>query len=429
MNLEAAEPTVGTGVWTSLTGADISNPDLANTEVANLEEGDNIFVWTLSNGACENYDADTVVVTVSLIPNDLAFAGADFNACGEDAYFLSATTPIVASGMWTQSQVQASLGVVILDPTDPETGLSGLQVGNTYEFFWTLSQGVCEAYASDAVSLTVYEEPLLNAHVLEHDVYSCGEISLDISATEPGLGYGIWTSPTGATIVDPYEATAIVDDLTQGENIFIWTLSEGPCENYSSDTMSVFFEGVPTANADIYNIFFADSIYSEDVLVNDELGDVLEWDIRLIEGPKFGSLEGGVEDGIFNYVPDRNYFGVDEFIYELCNVNCPTQCDTAIVKFNIAGTTVSGDCWVPNIISPNGDGANDAFVVPCLDAYPNNKIRVYNRWGDRVYAEGPYLNDWEGTYRGERLPPGTYFYIIELAEGIEPLQGYFTLLR
>ena len=117
-------------------------------------------------------------------------------------------------------------------------------------------------------------------------------------------------------------------------------------------------------------------------------------------------------------------------IYQVCNVNCPEICDTAIVNIQVKGLPITGDCWVPNVMTPNGDGLNDLLKIPCLTAFPDNEIRVYNRWGDRVYDSAPYNNNWGGTFKGELLPPGTYYYILRLSpEDTEGTQGFFTILR
>ena len=80
----------------------------------------------------------------------------------------------------------------------------------------------------------------------------------------------------------------------------------------------------------------------------------------------------------------------------------------------VIGTSGSGDCLIPNIISPNNDGANDFFIVSCIDFFPNNRLRIFNRWGDKVLDVKNYQNDWAGTFRNELLPPGTYFYLLQL---------------
>ena len=76
--------------------------------------------------------------------------------------------------------------------------------------------------------------------------------------------------------------------------------------------------------------------------------------------------------------------------------------------------------------TPNGDGNNDAWVIPGIDNYPNNRVSVYNRWGHEVFATQSYRNNWEGFYksRNEKLPAGSYLYIIDLGDGSAPLQGW-----
>ena len=76
-SLTATMPTVGTGTWTTITGAAIFNPDSPQTDIANLNVGNNIFVWTLSNENCINYATDTIVITYTDATADLANADAD----------------------------------------------------------------------------------------------------------------------------------------------------------------------------------------------------------------------------------------------------------------------------------------------------------------------------------------------------------------
>ena len=44
--------------------------------------------------------------------------------------------------------------------------------------------------------------------------------------------------------------------------------------------------------------------------------------------------------------------------------------------------------------------ANDTFVIDCIEAYPNNTLEIYNRWGNIVYETRGYNNDWDGTSNG-----------------------------
>ncbi|MCG8880861.1 T9SS type B sorting domain-containing protein [Tenacibaculum finnmarkense] len=76
--------------------------------------------------------------------------------------------------------------------------------------------------------------------------------------------------------------------------------------------------------------------------------------------------------------------------------------------------------------SPNGDANNDTWVIQNIDRYPNNTVKVFNRWGKKVYYKKGYQNTWDATATdtGTKLPVGSYIYIINLNEaGTKPVQG------
>ena len=79
--------------------------------------------------------------------------------------------------------------------------------------------------------------------------------------------------------------------------------------------------------------------------------------------------------------------------------------------------------------TPNGDGNNDSWVIPGIENFPQNIVRVYNRWGHEVFAAKSYQNDWQGFYKDnrEQLPAGSYLYVIDLGDGSAPLQGWVFL--
>lgn len=95
---------------------------------------------------------------------------------------------------------------------------------------------------------------------------------------------------------------------------------------------------------------------------------------------------------------------------------------------------------IPGFISPNSDGDNDVLVIENIDLYPNNNLQVFNRYGNIVYEQDGYNNDWDGSvknnknpvfnYTGNILPAGTYFYILNLGvEGIDPYLGYIQIQK
>ncbi|MFN8436945.1 MAG: gliding motility-associated C-terminal domain-containing protein [Cytophagales bacterium] len=63
-----------------------------------------------------------------------------------------------------------------------------------------------------------------------------------------------------------------------------------------------------------------------------------------------------------------------------------------------------------NVFTPNGDGKNEYLYVDNLKSYPSNNVTVVNRWGQIVFKQQNYNNDWDG----DNLPAGTYFYILKV---------------
>ncbi|MGB5419096.1 gliding motility-associated C-terminal domain-containing protein, partial [Algibacter sp.] len=100
--------------------------------------------------------------------------------------------------------------------------------------------------------------------------------------------------------------------------------------------------------------------------------------------------------------------------------------------------TELGCLTVINEFSPNGDNFGDTLIITCIDNYPNNKLEIYNRWGNIVYLKRHYKNDegWDGTSNGrvtlnekDKLPEGTYYYVLDLGDGSEPKAGWIYINR
>lgn len=90
---------------------------------------------------------------------------------------------------------------------------------------------------------------------------------------------------------------------------------------------------------------------------------------------------------------------------------------------------------VYNEFSPNSDGFNDFFEVECITDYLNT-TRVYNRNGNLVFETQNYQNNWDGIAnvggvlsKGDHLPAGTYYYVINIPELNRDLVGWLHLAR
>jgi gliding motility-associated-like protein len=68
----------------------------------------------------------------------------------------------------------------------------------------------------------------------------------------------------------------------------------------------------------------------------------------------------------------------------------------------------SKDLSIPNLLTLNGDGINDMFVIQNLEKYAQSNLQVFNRWGKKVFEASPYLNNWKPDQEGN------YFFILSL---------------
>lgn len=92
-------------------------------------------------------------------------------------------------------------------------------------------------------------------------------------------------------------------------------------------------------------------------------------------------------------------------------------------------TVIKGDhLFFYSAFTPNGDGENDFFYIGNIEKYPDNNLKIYNRYGKMIYSSSNYANDWNGTYLGNEVPTGTYFYILDDGKG-EKYNGSVTILR
>ena len=124
-------------------------------------------------------------------------------------------------------------------------------------------------------------------------------------------------------------------------------------------------------------------------------------------------------DGTIEYTPNSSFIGNDAFVYELCNNN--GACVTATVRIKVENKLI-----VYNGISVDGNDRNRHFHIAGIENYPNNVVRIYNRWGILVFETEGYdnvHNVFSGISQarvtieaGDKLPQGTYYYTIEYVD-------------
>jgi gliding motility-associated-like protein len=120
----------------------------------------------------------------------------------------------------------------------------------------------------------------------------------------------------------------------------------------------------------------------------------------------------------YNWLPDNGLS---------CN-DCANPVFSGIVSqtYTVTVTTLKGcvgvanfvvtvvpnyDVFIPNVFTPDNSTANDYWqIFGNLSAFKQMEMNVFNRWGEKVFSTQDVNFKWDGTYRGEKVPPGVYVY-------------------
>jgi gliding motility-associated-like protein len=105
--------------------------------------------------------------------------------------------------------------------------------------------------------------------------------------------------------------------------------------------------------------------------------------------------------------------------------------DPEACNYNSEATEDDGSCeaclLIPTGFTPNNDGFNDTWIIQGSENYPEINVEIFNRWGQSLYSSRGYEEPWNGIFEGNRVAMASYYYVITLEPGSEPLTGYFTI--
>ena len=242
---------------------------------------------------------------------------------------------------------------------------------------------------------------------------SVNSVTISVLPPMPGVNEPFLNPSTGEVMVPPTAPAGT------------YTISYSVCAKGTSEcgtgtvTVIVPQTASPTGEAPIAIDDVANTLRNTPVTVNVMANDTTRSATtpNVVGAPLNGTTIVNA-DGSITYTPNNDFVGTDSFVYELCNTE---GCATATVRVEVANKLVPY-----NGMSVNGDGQNDYFHIAGIENYPDNVVRIYNRWGVEVFNTNGYDNA-TNVFRGlstgrvtieapDLLPQGTYFYIIEYTD-------------
>ncbi|WP_443939849.1 gliding motility-associated C-terminal domain-containing protein [Pedobacter sp. MW01-1-1] len=362
------------------------------TTVYNLPSGNHTVTARNAQGCVSNAATVTINAQPALPVATINYVGSPFQATGTVSVSLTGQT----GGTYSASPAGLSI-----NPSTGEINLAASTPNQSYVVTYSFSNGNCSSTTSTTVQLNstpasiVYPKNKFCA-VGRETVVITGPKGGEFSANNPGL------------IIDKNTGTIDLSDSKPGNYLITYTYQDGSITSTAEFPIQV--EALPVVNIDLGNTA---EISKGDVLVIRASGGVsYEW-----VGP---DIQSGKNSSDVTVRPRETT------TYSVTVTNAAGCLDVASIKV-IVNEDVK---LIPNnVITPNGDGKNDVWVIQNIDYYPKNKVSIYDRAGRKVFGAVGYQNNWDGTYNGMLLAEDAYFYVIDLGNNLGLKRGSISIIR
>jgi gliding motility-associated-like protein len=390
-----AVPVIGTGIWTRVSGPgtasfapNASSPDATVTVTA---YGTYVFRWTESQGVCKS-SGD---ITVNFYQPPVANAGGGGDEC--DLNFVLNAVPGTGTGTWTKA---GGPGNATFSPSANQYNATvTVTQSGSYDFAWTEVKNNCTSV--DIIRVVFHAPPSVNAGP---DAAVCKGSSIRLQAG--GVGTFLWSPANllnNPAIPDPVATPA-------GTTVFTVTLTDQwKCRNSDQVTIEVREKPVVNAGQDQILDFLFETTLEATSLKSHETG---EWDVL--------TGTGNFSDRYNNKTKISELaFGENNIRWSVTNGVCAPSSDTVLVKIR--------ELIIQSLLTPNGDGSNDFFIIRGLESLGKTRLYILNRWGAIVYDNDNYSNNWDGRdNNGNILQNDTYFYVLK-PEKLTTIKGYIVI--
>ncbi|MDD5996527.1 MAG: glycosyl hydrolase family 8 [Bacteroidales bacterium] len=349
---------------------------------------DGKYTYTITNRNCiveETYGT----LTVSEAPKFTKIADDTVICEGSDAQIgLSELTPSTATIEWNSDATLVGSGMMaVVNPT----------ATTTYRF--TVSQaGGCEV--KDSIIVEV-EEPI-EFTVSPTDTIVCmtpGSVRLFTNVSQGKPRKYTWTNEAGDVLATSPIYKAPTDVI--GETVYTVSLSNEICETVTAKS-TIKVVGYP------------------------EIASVNQKGYRDIE---IVPLKNNESTNVMYKVDNSEYQTSEAFTDLKYGTHTAYIIDEYGCQSDFQFVTEAPGIEFPTVITPNGDGVNDAFISEVVaEAYPDAVVTIYDRFGKKL-TEIKGSESWDGTYLGRKMPATDYWYEIWIDEIRKKYVGHFTLIN
>jgi gliding motility-associated-like protein len=355
------------------------------------------YIQSTANG-CTDIEAVTVIINST----------PSINNPGNQAACASYSLPVIAG-----SDLSGSQGYFNNSQALGGTAISGLITSSQTVYIYD-ANGAC----SDEESFVVTINPLPSATISGGATYCQGDAVSDIVASLSGtanftLNYtldGVAQSQTGSS-------SSLSLGNTAGTYVLV-SITDANCTNSNlSSSQTIVINPIPNAPTAGTDTLYCNNAVPVDLFAQGT--GSFTWYADQALTTVLGTNS--------SYTPSMNAGSTNYFVTETIN-GCEGPASMVVVSVEEC------EIIVPTAFTPDGDLTNDVWILENIDQiYPENVVSIYNRWGSLIYQSkaGQYeTNPWDGTFKSEKMPVGSYYFIIEYNDNFtENKTGIVTLIN
>ena len=357
--------------------------------------------------------ADVTPATLTIVDNDEVLVSITADADTDEA---------IVNRQFTISLAQAAAIDVAVDYTFTGTAT----IADDYSDLGTGSVSILAGQTTASVALNIVDDNLVEGSETIIATISSSLSAVTITqavATLSILDNDECITPINLEVTD-VQITTVDLSWSMPANVFVegyeWAIFEAGADPLTATPVDFNFTLTGEISVDDVGVLVKDTDY--DFYVRSMCSSVAT---SAFEGPiSFTTLPDNDGDGIPDGLdPDDDNDGTPDSE----EGSDSDDCDNDGIKdsFDPDPCTISAQD-IATAFTPNGDGINDTWVIQGIENFQNSIVNVYNRQGRLVFDAKGYQNDWGGIYRenSDRLPPASYYFVVDLKDGSTPIDGW-----
>lgn len=433
--------------WVTPSGSTLNTGLNLNIPSTSLQNGGKYYAFYSKNGCKSLYDSVSIHIADSPI---FSLGSADTTLCGNDTLFLQAPAMPGLSYLWSDQSTDSISNAIT------SSGKWWLKLTNATGCSYTDTMNVDFSFIPhlqlNEQTVVCIGQSLDLSVVAEEGVkyywsgpgFSSNETAISVENPQSGATYSVWAENKGCFSKDTIDVTVILQPvpvLDLGPDVTICKGTSIQLSGPEGMRRYLWSNGDTSSTAS-----FAPGVVSLTVRNNEGCSTS---DTILIQasGPEAHFTSNPAEGALTNMniaFSDQSTGGPVAWTWDFGNgqqsdMSNPNYAFPAVGTFTVklvvrdengcTDTTqavyeISNRIAIPNSFTPNGDGKNELFVIKGLDGFPDSELKIFNRWGNEVYASNDYQNNWDGG----GVSDGVYFYVLKLKNG-ESMKGSLTLRR